>query len=101
MPFEASPVKPACVVVLTPGIVVPMLSSAEFVAAEQHGHAPRDQQCQKKILDLAFSYSLDSGIRRLAFNPVVVAEVIGGPVMIVLSVGLIVLVSDSSPGRSE
>ena len=37
MPFEASPVKPACGVVLTPGVIVPALSSAEFVTAEQHG----------------------------------------------------------------
>ena len=73
MPFEASPVKPTYVVVLTPGIVIPVLGSAELVTAKQHGYTARDQQRQEEVHDLTFSYSLDSGIRRLAFDPVVVA----------------------------
>ena len=99
--FQIAPVIPTGFIVLAVGVVVAALRAAKFVPAEQHRHPARDQQGQQEILDLAFPQDFDPGIRRLAFSAVVLAEVGVGPVMVVFSVCFVVLVRDSSPGRSE
>jgi hypothetical protein len=55
MLFKLGPVNPTGFIVLTVGVVVAALRAAEFISAQQHRHAARNQQGQQKILDLAFS----------------------------------------------
>ncbi len=89
--FEAAPVIPTRFVVLAVGVIIAALRATKFVAAEQHRHAARDQQCEKEVLYLAFPRGLDPGIIRLAFRAEVLAEVGVGSVMVVLYVFFIVL----------
>ena len=91
--FQTVPVIPARFIVLAIGVVVASLRAAKFVAAEQHRNSPRNEQSQQEVLDLAFSQSLDPSVRRRAFEAVVLTEVGVGPVTIVFSILLIVLVA--------
>ena len=93
VPFKTGPVNPTGFIVLAVSVVISALRAAEFVAAQEHRYAARDQQGQKKVLNLAFPQGLDSGIRRFAFGAIVLAEVGVGTVMVVFSVCFIVLVA--------
>lgn len=81
------------------GIVVALLATPEFVSAEQHGRAVREQQRREQRALDALAPREDLRVVRGSFGAPVVAMVVVDAALIALAVGLIVLmvVTDQVP----
>src|SRR5262252_7865439 len=91
MPLERPPVEPTDLIVLTIGIVVPALRAPDFVAHEQHWRTESEQRQHEEVLDLPITQGLDGWIISRSFHAAIPADVEVGPVPVVLSVRLVVL----------
>ena len=90
MLFKVSPINPTGFIVLAIGVVVAALGAAEFISAQQHWHAARNQQGQQKVLDLALAHKLDAVILRRSLHSIIAAEIFVCSVVVVFRVGFIV-----------
>ena len=85
------PIHPAYLVVLTIGIVVPLLRSSDLVTSENHWHALGEDQCRGQVSDLPVSQPLNDGICGRPLNPAIPAVVLVKAVAVPLAVRLVVL----------
>src|SRR5208282_1084852 len=89
--FQQTPVKPAHLVILAVRVIVSTLTSAKFIAAQQHWHPPRDEQGQQERLDQAVPHCLDTRIIAWSFHPAIVTVVGIASIAVVLAILGIVL----------
>jgi hypothetical protein len=89
---DALPVEPGDVVVLAIGVVVAALGPAEFVAAEQHGRAARQQQDGQHVAHLHQPHGADLRIVGRPLDAVIGRKIVAMAVAVVLAVRLVVLV---------
>ena len=90
--FADVPVEPAGGVVLVVGVVVAALGPAELVPRQQHGRALAQQQRGQHVADLPLPQGVDGRVVRRPFDAAIPADVIAGPVLVVLAIRLVVLV---------
>ena len=86
------PVEPGDIAVLAIGVVVALLGAAEFVAAQHHRGALREQQRGQHVAFLAIAQGEDGLVVGGPFHAAIPARVVVGAVTTVLAVGLVVLV---------
>ena len=87
----AFPVDPGQRVVLAVGVVVAILSAAEFITAEQHRHALGEEEGGQQVAFLPLPERQYRWVLRGAFDPAVPGPVVIAAVTVVLAVGLVVL----------
>lgn len=90
MQFRPCPIEPTCWVILTPGIVVTLLSPEKFIASHQHGHALAHHQGGQKIPDLPKPQGLDRRVCGRPFHATIPGMVGIVSVSILLTVGFVV-----------
>ena len=90
--FVQLPVRPADLVVLAIGVVVAVLSAAEFIAGAHHRRTLREQERCEKIAHLPPAESPDFGVVARAFGAAVPRAIVRLAVAVVLAVRLVVLV---------
>lgn len=86
------PVDPRDFVVLAEAVVVAALRAPDFVAAEHHGGAARDEERGDEIFGALDSLAHDDGIVCFPFDAEVRARVVFHAVSVLLTVSLVVLV---------
>ena len=99
--FIKIPIKPADLVVLTVGVVVSALRTADFIAATDHRHALGEQKGEQQIAFLALSYRVNVRIVGGTFNAIIPGMIIVGAVLIVFAIRFVVLFVVAKPGRAE
>src|SRR5882724_4351524 len=87
----ATPVEPACLVVLTVRVVVPPLRAPHLVAHGDHGQTDRQHRGRQEVLRLAVSQLLPRRVVSGPFDPAVPAPVVVGTIAVVFPVRLVVL----------
>ncbi len=100
MPVEQTPVEPADLIILAISVIVPPLRPPHFVSHEKHGGSHGKQGDRKKVLHLPVSKPFDIRIVRGPLYAAIPAQVVVGAVAVLLSVGLVVLLDCTKPGRS-
>ena len=91
MPIEEAPIEPADLVVLAIGIAVTPLGAAHLIAHLEHRCTDRDEQNDKKVLDLTSAQLLDGSIVGSSFGPAVPGQILVEPVAVAFVIRLIVL----------
>src|SRR5436305_3235643 len=86
------PIEPTDLVVLAICVVVSLLCPPDFISTHEHGHAPRDEQNRRKVLDLPLAQRLNVGIARCSLDATIPAQVIVDAVPVILTIGLVVFV---------
>src|ERR1700757_2566785 len=86
------PIEPILFVVLTVGVVVPVLGSANLITHQKHGKTKRKHGDGHEILDLAGSESLNFSIRGGTLDPTVPAPIVIAAVTVFFTVGFVVFV---------
>ena len=89
--FEKPPLNPRNGVVLTPGVVITPLSSANFVTGGDHRYSLAEQQCGQEISHLAPAQVDNFVVIGFSFNTAVITHIIVFAVAIILAVLLVVL----------
>src|SRR5262249_11726867 len=89
--FVPLPVQPTDLIVLTIGVVVSLLRSAELVAAQEHWHSLRQKQHRQKIALLLAAQILNLRIVSRTFGAAVPGTIMRITVTIFLTIAFIVL----------
>ena len=89
--LRQAPVKPAHLVILAVRVIVSALTSAKFIAAQQHRNPSRDKQGQKESLDQAVPQRLDNGIVAWSFHSAIVTVIGIASITAVLAIFVIML----------
>ena len=89
--FGQTPIEPADLVILAPGVVVATLTAQHLVTCLQHRHPLAQHQNCHEVLRLSLTQCKDLRFRGLPFHPAVPAQVVGVTVAIILTVVFIVL----------
>src|SRR5215203_5250681 len=92
IPRGERPVIPTEIIVLTVGVVVAALGTAEFVAAEKHRRALRQEEGGQKVPLLPVADLEDLRVGRRALMPVITGDAVIGTVSIILTIRPVVLV---------
>ena len=72
------------------GVVIPALTSHEFIACDHHGHAHRQHVDGCKVFDLTFAQIVDPLVIRFTFSSAVPAAVVVYPIVIAFTIGPVV-----------
>src|SRR5260221_3823011 len=94
VPFclDQAPIEPGKLVILTPSIVVPVLSPQNLVASHQHGNTATGHQNCDEVLRLAAAQCDDSWVIRFAFSAAVPTQIIVAAIPVIFPVIFIVFV---------
>src|SRR5262245_34477388 len=90
--FAERPIEPAHLVILAVRVIVPALGSQYFISGQNHRNPLAQEQDLQEIFRLLSAQREYCGILRLSFLTTVPAPIVIGPVTVVLTVSLIVLV---------
>lgn len=89
--LQQAPVKPAYLVILAVRIIVSALTSAKFIAAQQHWNPARDEEGQDERLDEPVPHSLHSRIVAWPFHSAIVTVIGIASVTVVLAIFVVML----------
>src|SRR5213594_400373 len=84
-----SPIKPTDLVVLTVGVVVPLLRAPDFISPKDHRYTPREHENRSEIFDLTLTQRFDRRIGCVALDSAIPAQVVIDAVAIVFPVPLV------------